>query len=186
MGSAEAREDGAQHFLGGGLAGTAGHRNHPAAEAGAREAAQPGQRAQRVVHQQHVRHARHGTVDHCAGGTFGDGVGDKIVAIAPFSGQGDEQIARLQGAGIDGHAGRAERGSERAAGCLRQIDRGPEDFGHTRPPARSPHKARTTLASSNGMTEEPMICPCSWPLPAMASTSPGRRSVIAPKPLRPR
>ncbi len=36
---------------------------------------------------------------------------------------------------------------------------------------------RTTLTSSNGITRAPIVWPCSWPLPATASTSPARRSV---------
>ena len=37
-----------------------------------------------------------------------------------------------------------------------------------------PRERRITAASSNGITVSPTIWPCSWPLPATTSTSPGR------------
>ena len=55
----------------------------------------------------------------------------------------------------------------------------------TRPRTRSCRRrwrasaSRATAASSNGSTSRPMICPVSWPLPAITSTSPVRSSPIA-------
>ena len=79
-------------------------------------------------------------------------------------------------AGVDGDAGNGHVGRERAAGRVAQLGRGPEGGGVM--PRLRPLR-RTTSASSKGCVTPPIVCPLSCPLPATASTSPGRRSDTA-------
>jgi hypothetical protein len=158
MGRAEGGQDGTHHFLGGRLADAAGDRDHLALEAGAGEAAHAGQGCQRVIDQQGPVGAGYRAMHQGAGRALGHGIEHEVMAIAAFAHQGDEQVTRHQGAGVDGHAGRVEGAGDRAAGGLGQVDRGPER-GHAVPFPST--RARTTLASSKGMTVSPMIWPCS-------------------------
>src|SRR6185437_10946858 len=109
---------------------------------------------------------------HDAGSTLCQRFGDERVAVAIVAFQGDEQIAGPQRSGIDRNAGGGERDVDPAAGGLPQIPCGPQ-LGHV------PTSRRTTSTSSNGMTVLPIVWPCSWPLPATASTSPDLRPVSA-------
>ncbi len=106
MGRCLRAERGAQHLLGRGLADAAGDRGEAPGEARPPGGAEAGQASQGVVHAQ--RRAGRIGVDHGAGRAARDRVGDMRVAVAMLAAQGDEQIARRDGAGVDRDAGGVE------------------------------------------------------------------------------
>ncbi len=152
------RQQGAQHFLRRGLADAAGDRGEAAGEAVARERGQPAQPVQGIAHQQQLRirrqPARH-PMRHRARRALGQRIGNVIVAVAAVADQRDEQIAGLERARIDRHAGRRERRGQLAAG------RGGQFFGIPERRHGAPARRRTTATSSNGSTVDPTIWPCS-------------------------
>ena len=108
-----------------------------------------------------------------------DGVGDECMAIAGLAAQRDEQIVRLQRAGVDRDAIGGERRRHRAAGGLQQVVRGPERVmrpihrcGSMRAPDAT-SRANHADSRRTACTVPPIVWPCSCPLPATASTSPG-------------
>src|SRR4030095_1652182 len=87
---------------------------------------------------------------------------DEIVAVARGTGNGEEDVARLEAAGV------GQSGCSRARGAVLGCG----------PPSTA---ARTTSWSLNGKTSLPTIWPVSWPLPATTSTSPLFRPAMAAK-----
>ena len=92
-------------------------------------------------------------------------------AVRPLAGQGDEEVARRDGARVDRDAGhgrvRAGRGAARDGGDLAGRER-----DHAAP-ASAESASRATSRSSNGIVRSASSWPCSCPLPAMTTTSPG-------------
>ena len=87
---------------------------------------------------------------HRTGRALGERIGDEGVAIAGLALQRDEQIARLQGARVDRHAGGGERRAIAPPVASSRSLRGPQR-GHARR-CLAPARRRTTSTSSNGIT----------------------------------
>src|SRR5207237_8488058 len=102
---------------------------------------------------------------------------DEFMPIAIVALDGEECIAFHQGSTVDGNSMHGRRQSTGAFGVhyRNQFIQGPK---HTH--ATLPCNALATASwSENGTMRSPMICPVSWPLPAITSTSPFFRSAIA-------
>ena len=175
--AAERRQDGAQHLLRRGLADAAGDRDQPSGEALPRIAAQPVQRRP-ACRRRSSRWSASGDVamHHRAGRTLGQRVGDEGVTVAGLAAAGRRTGRRLRWC-----ACRSRRRWQRTASpsCHRwpPADRAGSTMGGPSVHVHAAASRRTTSTSSNGITVSPIVCPCSWPLPATASTSPGRQPV---------
>ena len=106
-------------------------------------------------------------------------------AVGVLPAQADEEVPRPGLARVDDDAGRPraarpvrQRGVQQpAAGRPRDL-RGVPGAGHQAGSAR--RASRATVASSKGTLRPPASSwPCSWPLPATTTTSPGRASSTA-------
>ena len=96
---------------------------------------------------------------------------DKLMAVAVLAMDGEEHIALGQRAAVDGNAG-YRRPADLPAGpaCIAAAIASMVQSPLMRPsPARPPQPPHDR---ENGRTRSPMICPVSWPLPAISSTSP--------------
>src|SRR5262249_48980117 len=103
---------------------------------------------------------------------------NEVVAVAVVALDGEERFAARDRARVDGDARHRRRQRTVARGAHRSNHRldGPErPIGHATLPASA---AATPSWSLNGSTCLPMIWPVSWPLPAISSTSPRRKSAI--------
>src|SRR5690606_30210404 len=109
--------------------------------------------------------------------TPAQGVRNIVVPVEARPSERDEQVVLGHRATVDRDAARLPRARTAATGGGSGVFGGPEHRHHAPPPCppeRSPRSAttlRATTASSNGSTRPPTICPCSWPFPAMSSTS---------------
>ena len=112
---------GGQHLLGAGLADAAGDRGDLRSAAQARGDADPAERCKHVVgdRQRPGDAAQRGEmvlVDDGGGGAGGKRKGDEIVAVMGIAADGEEGLARLDRAAVDGNAGdRLGRRSQRPA-----------------------------------------------------------------------
>src|SRR5205814_6554302 len=89
---------------------------------------------------------------------------------------GDEQVARFDLARVDADAGdlaRAVRDGELAGGQLPDVVERERD--HVAAPSRR-STSRATSRSSNGIVRSANSWPCSWPFPAIRTTSPSAAS----------
>ena len=91
----------ARHLLGAGLADRPGDGEDARATARARGDAEPLQPAQRVVHDELRVGDVLGARDQRGAGAGGERAGDMVVTVMRIALDGDEQIAWLQGAGVD-------------------------------------------------------------------------------------
>ena len=160
MHRSERRQRDAQHFLCRGLADAAGHRDHAPGETRPGEGAQPRQARERVVHHQPILDGGDVPVQHDAGGTRLDRPRGMVMAVARLADQRDEQIAWLDGAGIDRHTRCVERRAKAPTRRLQQFGGGPE-WAAMADQECTPIRPRTTLTSSNGCTTPATVCPCS-------------------------
>src|SRR6185437_4636762 len=158
---------GAQRLLGAGLADAAGNRDDPRGAAPARGDAQRGQTVKRVGDPQQLSVADLAR-DHRRDGAAGKGGLDVIVAVVIGTAEGDEEVAGRHGTAVDRHAGGLPVAGGSPAGRRGGLGGGPE-----RGPGHWPMTSRATSTSSKGSVSVPTICPLSWPLPAITSTSPG-------------
>ena len=142
--------DDAQHLLGRGLADRARHRDalalHP-------RPAGPAERAERLEHVGHdqkrrvLRDAVGDMGDHGRPGALLARLRDEVVPV-PRRLQRDEEIARREGAGVDGDAVYGPVALQGAAGGLRGIRRGPE--AHASLPSSAATATEACSASSKG------------------------------------
>src|SRR5262249_39034111 len=103
---------------------------------------------------------------------------NEVAAVAVVAFDGEDCFAGRTRARVDGNARHRRRQRPVARGAHRSNHRldGPErPIGHATLPASA---AATASWSLNGSTCLPMIWPVSWPLPAISSTSPWRKSAI--------
>src|SRR5690606_31344759 len=106
-----------------------------------------------------------------------DGGGGEIMAIDAVAGDGEESVARLQGAAVDGNAAHA----------FGQCADGPAAHGRRQNLRTPQHRhddcsfsaARTSSWSEKGSVTVPVVWPSSWPLPATISVSPGASMATA-------
>ena len=166
-------------LLGRGLADRAGDADHRGVQRAPPRGRQPLQRQQRIVGHEHGTAGEPGGVrrrDDHAPRARGQRVRREPAPVHALADQPDEQIAGLDRARVD-------RGPHRTAGGVNQ-QRRPRRLGHLRRAPRD-HEAspaiasRATAESSNGSLRPfSNSCPCSWPLPAMTTTSPGEARPI--------
>src|SRR5918993_2844040 len=181
LAAADAVEHRVERFLGAGLADRTGDADDAGRRPFARSPAEVLERSCRVL-DQYVR-----TLDRlrhdCPCGPCREGSGDELVTVMNRARHGNEQVARLHFAAVEGDAGDFEGSACTTAGRRLDLGRGPQR-------AHAAH-SRATSASSNGSTRwfapAPMICPVSWPLPAsrMMSPSPAIRMASAMASRRP-
>src|SRR5262249_23064508 len=118
--------------------------------------------------------------DECGGGAGLERGRNILMAVLAHAGNGAEEIVPGQRARIDRDAARGERRAGAAAGGGGCVGIGPENGACVHGwPSTEAAALRATSMSSNGSTLSPTIWPCSWPLPAMTSASPGARAAIA-------
>ena len=176
------RQRQSQRFLGSGLADGAGDRDDLCTCARTRCPRQVAQTFEDVGNDDERRTV--GKVpalvggNNCKAGAGFERGRNEIVAIAVVPFDGEERLAGRNRTRVDGKThdrarqciriGRAHRAKHRLDGPERPID-------HATLPASA---AATASWSLNGNTCLPMIWPVSWPLPAIKSTSPRRRSAI--------
>src|SRR3954452_19599214 len=120
--------------------------------------------------------------DERAPGALLQRAGGEVPAVHVLAAQPDEEVARTGLAGIEQRPPRAGlagiAGGEPRAGGLGQPGGGTID--HARAPRHSRRASRATVTSSNGsLRPSSNSCPCSWPLPAITTTSLGAAVSIA-------
>ena len=173
------RDQRGDQLLGRRLADRAGDADHGGAQLAPPGAREPLQRGQRVAGGRAPRR-RTGRVgvlgrDEHAPGAGGERVGREPPAVDVLAEQADEEVARL-----DARACRSDRAPARPAagheiGRRRGSDAGGVPGDHARDPAPAAIASRATSRSSNGsLRPSANSCPCSCPLPAITTTSPGR------------
>ena len=108
----------------------------------------------------------------------------EVVAVRPRTGKGEKQSAGSQRAGVEldraGHPGRRGVGG-RHVGELTADDVGDLGEGqidHAWDPSVSRDPASSSR-SSNGLVCPWLVCPASWPFPAISTTSPARAHATA-------
>ena len=137
-----------QRFLGAGLADAARDADEPRLAARPASAAQASQREKRIVHHEQAgvrRKTGRPAMGHGRDRALGERGRDEIMAIETRSRETYEQIARLQGAAVDGNAGRLPRAGRLPARGAGDVGRCPER-GH----ASSFTAARASSLSSKG------------------------------------
>ena len=103
--------------------------------------------------------------DKHAGRALGLRLGDELVAVA-LAGQGDEDVAGLERAGVDGDAGGDEgRAAAAPASRLGDLVGGPERLSHAPPPARARPRPRSHRRRAGGSHQPacPVRGPCRRP-----------------------
>ena len=172
MGAAQRVQGMAQNFLGGGLAGAAGDGKDFGVAAGAGGAGQIFQPALGVGDgEQAARSTPSGARDTSAAPALAaKAARDKIMAVAIVALQRHEQIAFLQGAGVDRKPVHGKARAGLAQGGAFGFGGGPQRHAARPPMARAALTASSR--SEKGMTLPPIYWPVSWPLPAITSTSP--------------
>src|SRR5207253_3186749 len=133
---------------------------------------------------EHETDAFHGARHHRPGGAPVEGVAHEVVPVA-LRPQGHEQRPRRQRAGVDG-IGRGDgvgvAAEDVPAGRRGDVGQGQAHAavpGSSGPQPSRASSSRATTRSSNGTVTPPAVWPCSWPLPATTTTSPGARPVSA-------
>ena len=144
-----AGQDGGGELFAGGLAEAAGDADDLQVVLGAPVGSQGLEGGEAIAHLEdgHVRRqtARQ-ALNEDAGGAAGHGVGDKIVAVVTFAGQGDEQVIGLYLAGVDGDAG------ERPAlvGAFDGLEHRAEAAGYVLHPQHGPILLRRVFLHQGG------------------------------------
>jgi hypothetical protein len=143
VGTPVARQDRCRQRLHRGLAVGTGDADHPHVALRTHGAGQVAQREHGVVHQ-HLRQRRLHLARHqCSHGAARHGLAKKIVAIDALALHRDEQVAGLQFARINGHAGDIHVGAQQTAP-------GPQGNGAQTHHACASNASRATARSSNG------------------------------------
>ena len=183
MRAAGARQAGAQHLLGAGLAGAAGDSDDARirCEPGSGGTADALQRVQGVVDADQwaiIGGARVVAADQSCGSTARKGRRHEGMAVTLHL-QRHENIARGERAGVDGetgdrHGGRAVSGAVR--GPTRSSQPQSAVLSHS-PVSRRNFFQRRHRGRRKGSTVLPTIWPVSWPLPATNATSPAPDSM---------
>jgi len=135
-----------QRLLGAGLARRSGHADDRRAGPRARGMAERGERGGAIRHQ-HMRVIDRLLADHARRACRHRAV-DEQMPVGRLAAHRDEQVARLDFAGIERDAGHLELRRGGAASCLRELG--------GRPEAHAAH-SRATWTSSNGSTRSPTI-----------------------------
>ncbi len=172
------RQHGGQQVLGRRLAGRPGHADHVRPRACPHRGAEGTQGGQRVVDlDARPRGDRAGRRQHRHRAGL-QRLGGEAAAVGAAARQGDEQGARPDRARVGPQRG----GNHRAFGLQQPATGGGGRLGerqrdHGAPPfeRRARSSSAATTRSSKGTLRPPSnSCPCSWPLPAISTASPGR------------
>src|SRR4029079_10872864 len=100
---------------------------------------------------------------------------ERLVAELDAAPDRDEEVAPLDAPRADLHAGDLVRGRVELAEWRQLVD---PNGDHAAAPSRR-SASRATSRSSNGIVPSANCFPCSWPFPAITTTSPSAASPIA-------
>jgi hypothetical protein len=164
-------ENGADHFLDGGLAVAARHRDDRQLETPAPHAGKVAQGLTRIG-DMHLRQIDGlSLLDDDTGRTGGSRMGGKFGRVVAHTTQGEKQLPRFQAAGIGAHRIKTCIGADQGT-ADRLCNHAELAHAHAPCPCCAPDRAAAATArSEKGRLTPATVCVCSWPLPAIRITS---------------
>src|SRR5690606_24586632 len=174
------REDGREHLLHRGLAVAAGDRDHQRVEPAPPATGKLAERAAGIGHAQ-GRHPKSGdgALDHDRRGATLAGLGREIMRIEALAAQCDEQLAGAKRPRIGTHALDPLIATAVQHADVEPVERFAQGEGAHPRPSLSRSAAAATSTSEKACRRPSISCHCSWPLPAINTTSAGSAAAMA-------